>query len=52
MHNSHFNRNIIGKVKRPNKGINKYGRYKLLADRCIAELEARVQYVQRVKNQK
>ena len=52
MYNSHYNRNIMGKVKRPNKGITKYGRYTLLADRLIAELEARIQYEKRVKNQK
>lgn len=46
-----FNRNVNG-GKRPNKGIQKYGRYKTIADRFAAELEARWQYELRVKNNK
>lgn len=49
--NPSYNRNIEG-GKRPNKGIQKYGRYKTMSDRLFAELEARWQYELRVKNQK
>ena len=45
-----YNRNIEG-GKRPNKGIQKYGKYKRLTDRMWAEIQARIQYSERVKNQ-
>lgn len=45
-----YNRNING-GKRQNKGIQKYGKYRLLTDRLWAEIEARQQYCDRVKNQ-
>lgn len=40
------------KIKRPNKGHQKYGKYKLMTDLNFAKLEARIQYKARVKNQK
>lgn len=40
------------KIKRPNKGSQKYGKYKLMTDLNFAKLEARIQYRVRVKNQK
>lgn len=46
-----YNRNING-GRRQNKGIQKYGKFRLLSDRLIAELEARAAYERRVKNQK
>lgn len=38
--------------KRPNKGIQKYGKYKLMADLEFAKHEALIHYNNRVKNQK
>lgn len=39
-------------IKRPNKGMQKYGKYKLLADLEFAKMVAKQQYNDRVKNQK
>jgi hypothetical protein len=39
-------------IKRPNKGMQKYGKYKLMIDLECAKLIARSQYRARVKNQK
>lgn len=37
------------KIKRPNKGCQKYGKYKLMVDLDFAKLDARIQYKARVK---
>lgn len=49
--NRNFNRNLIG-GKRRNKGITKYGKYKSLNERFLAEVKGLNEYRNRVKNQK
>lgn len=40
------------RIKRPNKGMQKYRRYTSVIDLEWAKIEARKQYRERVKNQK
>lgn len=42
-----YNRNLIG-GKRPNKKINRFGKFTTLSDRLIAESEALMAYQKRV----
>jgi hypothetical protein len=44
-----YNRNIIG-GKRPHKGVQKYGKYKTISDRLIAECKGIEQYKRRISN--
>ena len=47
-HLTTYNRNIFG-GKRCNKGITKYGGYKTLSERLIAEIAARETYEERAR---
>lgn len=42
-----YNRNLIG-GKRPHKGIQRYGKYKTLSERLIAETKGLNDYLQRI----
>jgi hypothetical protein len=48
---THYNRNLVG-GKRPHRKYSKFGKYKTLGDRLVAEYKALANYRNRVSNQK